>query len=78
MTAETMTQTAASGKSLQEMIVESAMVKVGESWPGLCGDFVRKVLSEQGVSIDGRLRSVGKEISPDKRQAGDVVFFTTS
>ena len=65
-------------RTLQELIAEAAMERVGETYRGRCGDFIKEILSAHGLNIPlgvgGGLRRAGREIPFEERKAGDVFF----
>lgn len=61
--------------TLRERVAEAARDYAGILWERSCGEFVRNVLIEQGVTVEGDLKRLGSAINPNKRMPGDVVFF---
>ncbi|MCH8004514.1 MAG: hypothetical protein IH934_07855 [Nanoarchaeota archaeon] len=56
------------GKSLEEVLGKDT------SLDSSCGNFVRKVLDEEGIQIQGRLRDFGQEIPFEERHYGDILL----
>jgi hypothetical protein len=57
------------------MVSMLAEARVGKAYDYECGDFVREILSQAKIQVGVRLRDHGTEISPVRREPGDLVFY---
>ncbi len=65
-------------QTLQDRVAEAAKSLAGQSFDGLCGNFVRDVLAGQGIKVEGRLREFGAEVMVEEREPGDIIMLYTN